>query len=69
MFLINVIFGDFFILNINELEEKKMFFLLMIFCIKLCKIIFSGMICIDFFYVFFFDNKIRRKNISKCLIF
>lgn len=30
-------------------------------CIKLCEIIFSGLICIDFLHIFFPDNKTRRK--------
>lgn len=67
MFLINVTLGDSLILNINESEEKKMSFSLTTSCIKLCKIIFSGTICIDFLHVFFPDNKTRRKNISKRL--
>ena len=49
-------------LHINGSEEKKVNFSLSTSCIKLCEIIFSGMIGREFFHMFFPDNETRRKR-------
>lgn len=66
-FKINVTLQGDHILYINDSEGKEVSFPLSTSCIKLCEILFGGLVRIDFLHVFFPGNKTRRETISKRL--